>query len=164
MIKTFLFIASFQALFLSSTDVLIISIKLRSSSSVQFVLNPAKTRIFRTTSLGSNALELFAMVDGEPALVLDNIELKTKYQNNPKIRNAFVEYAKKLCEELGKPDMAIYAGPNRHKLDLSIFPKEERQMRPIGSTGKGEVYMDYTTGRRSVNGTDTESVVLYKIR
>lgn len=111
-----------------------------------------------------NTMIFIAMVDGEPALVLDNIELKTKYQNNPKIRNAFVEYAKKLCEELGKPDMAIYAGPNRHKLDMSIFPKDERQMRPIGSTGKGEVYMDYATGRRSVNSTNTESVFLYKIR
>ena len=111
-----------------------------------------------------NTMMFIAMVDGEPALVLDNIELKSKYQWNDKIRDAFIEYAKKLCEEIGKPDMPIYAGPNRHKLHMEIYPKEKREMTVIGSTGYEDVYMDYATGRRRVDGTNTETVVLYKIR
>lgn len=111
-----------------------------------------------------NTMMFLAIVDGEVALVLDNIELKTKYQYNDKIRDAFMEYAKKLCAEIGKPDMPIYAGPNRHKLKMAIYPKEIRKMTVIGSTNGERVYMDYTTGGKSVDGKEEESVNLYKIR
>lgn len=57
-----------------------------------------------------NSMCYFATVDGELALVLDNIELNGKYQYNDKIRDAFMDYAKQLCEEVGKPDLPIYAG------------------------------------------------------
>lgn len=111
-----------------------------------------------------NTMIFIANVNGEPALILDNIELKTKYQYNDKIRDAFMKYAEKLCEEIGKPDMPIYAGPNRHKLNMSIYPKDKQEMIPIGSTGNGQVYMDYATSRRNVNGSLGETVELYKIK
>ena len=76
-----------------------------------------------------------------------------------------MEYAKKLCEEIGKPDMPIYAGPNRHKLTMAIYPKEKRTMKTIGSTGQESVYMDYITGRKNIGANQQEELVdLYKIR
>ena len=67
-----------------------------------------------------NTMCYIAKVDGEPALVLDNIEMNTKYQHNDKIRDAIFEYAQKLCKEIGKPELPIYAGPYRHKV-LSLI-------------------------------------------
>ena len=112
-----------------------------------------------------NTMTYIAYVDGKPALVLDNIELKTKYQNNDKIRDTFVAYAKKLCEEIGQPDLPIYAGPNRHKLTMDVFPKEKHSMLPIGSTGEQEVYLDYDADSHKI-GTSEEPVTIqmYKIR
>ena len=47
--------------------------------------------------------------------------MKSKYQYNDAIRDAFFEYARKLCTEPGNPNMPIYAGPNRHKVTLDNF-------------------------------------------
>ena len=116
-------------------------------------------------AFAGNTMIYIAYVDGKPALVLDNIELKTKYHNNDKIRDTFVNYAKKLCEELGQPDLPIYAGPNRHKLNMDIFPKEERSMLPIGSTGKQKVYLDYDAGSHIIGTSEQPvSIQMYKIR
>ena len=65
--------------------------------------------------------------------------------------NEDIEYAKKMCAEFGQPDMPIYAGPNRHKLNMEIYPKDEYEMIPIGSTGIGNVYMDCLTGRKRID-------------
>ena len=75
-----------------------------------------------------------AKVDGELALVMDNIELNSKYQYNDKIRDAFMEYAKKICEEVGKPDLPIYAGPYRHKLNMTPYKTDTHDLTIIGST------------------------------
>ncbi|MBR1425099.1 hypothetical protein IJ579_06010, partial [bacterium] len=111
-----------------------------------------------------NTMIYIAYVDGEPALVLDNIELKTKYHNNDAIRDAFVEYAKKLCVEIGQPDLPIYAGPNRHKLNMSIYPKEEHSMQVVGSTGSDRVYLDYDASGHVINGTETARINMYRLR
>ena len=111
-----------------------------------------------------NTMIYLAYVDGKPSLVLDNIELKSKYQHNDKIRDTFMEYAKKLCDEIGCPDMPIYAGPNRHKLDMSIYPKETRSMQVIGSTGSDEIYLDYDAMPHVVNGQEKVNIEMYKIR
>ena len=111
-----------------------------------------------------NTMTYIAYVDGKPALVLDNIELKTKYQDNDKIRDTFIEYAKKLCEEIGQPDLPIYAGPNRHKLDMSIYPKSEHSMEPIGSSGDEYVYIDYDASRHKIGKDGATRIKMYKIR
>ena len=111
-----------------------------------------------------NTMTYIAYVDGKPALVLDNIELKTKYHNNDKIRDTFVDYAKKLCEEIGQPDLPIYAGPNRHKLNMEVYPKATHNLKIIGNTGEDEIYLDYMTDGKTIDGTDTDEVVLYKMR
>lgn len=112
-----------------------------------------------------NTMMYLAYVDDTPALVLDNIELKTKYQNNDKIRDTFIEYAKQLCAEIGQPDLPIYAGPNRHKLDLGIYPISRYSMKPIGDTGSQGVYLDYDAARHRISeDSPNEYINMYKIR
>jgi len=111
-----------------------------------------------------NSMIYLAYVDGEPALVLDNIELKTKYHENDAIRDAFMEYTKKLCDEIGKPDMPIYAGPLRHKLTMSIYPKTEHNMEIIGSTGDQVVYIDYDASPHQIGNGEVANIEMYKIR
>ena len=111
-----------------------------------------------------NTMIYLAYVDGEPALILDNIELKTKYQNNDKIRDTFMDYAKKLCAEIGKPDLPIYAGPNRHKLNMDIYPKEKHTMEIIGNSGEQEVYVDYDAGGHVIGEGETAEIEMYRIR
>lgn len=112
-----------------------------------------------------NTMMYLAYVDGKPALVLDNIELKTKYQNNDKIRDTFVEYAKQLCAEIGQPDLSIYAGPNRHKLNMDIYPKANYSMEPIGDTGSQRVYLDYDASGHTIGDKHGKTNIdMYKIR
>jgi len=109
-----------------------------------------------------NTMCYIAEVDGETALVLDNIEVGAKYQGNDTIRDAFMKYAKKFVAELGKPDMPIYAGPLRHKFDMKVYPIQERNVKILGSTGIDEIYIDYI-GPYTVDGK-TELVNFYKIQ
>ena len=110
-----------------------------------------------------NTMIYLAYVDGEPALVLDNIELKVKYRNNNAIRDAFLEYAKKFCAEIGRPDIPIYAGPHRHKLEMSIYPKTQHKMRIIGNTGNQKVYIDCVTCGKVLDGTENLTIDMYEL-
>ncbi|MCM1010727.1 MAG: hypothetical protein NC390_07630 [Fusobacterium sp.] len=111
-----------------------------------------------------NTMCYFAKVDGELALVLDNIELNGKYQFNDKIRDTFMDYAKQLCEEVGKPDIAIYAGPYRHKLNMTPYETAQHDITIIGSTGGDATYIDFVTGRYVIDGQRVSNVNLFKIR
>ena len=115
-------------------------------------------------SFVGNTMIYLAYVDGKPALVLDNIELKTKYQNNDKIRDTFVDYAKKLCAEIGQPDLPIFAGPNRHKLNMDIYDKSTHTMEIIGSSGEQEVYVDYDAGKHTVGKGEKAKIEMYRLR
>ena len=104
-----------------------------------------------------------AKVDGELSLVLDNIEMKAKYQYNNAIRDAFFEYARKLCTEIGKPNMPIYAGPNRHKVEMKGFEIKEREMAIIGDSGTQQVYLDFDADGHFISQNIKYKVELYKI-
>lgn len=114
-----------------------------------------------------NTMCYIANVDDEPSLILDNIELTAEYQNNDRIRDAIIEYAEKLTEEIGKPDMPIYAGIYRHKCDMKIFDNNEHTIKLIGSSGEDSIYMDFTANSNHVNSdsdSDTDTVFLFKIK
>lgn len=111
-----------------------------------------------------NSMCYIAEVDGIPSLILDNIEIKTQYQFNDKLRDAFMEYAKKLTEEIGEPNMPIYAGPFRHKLNMDIYPYNEHTVTIKGSSGNQEVYIDYITAGSTLEERKDDVVNLYKIR
>lgn len=110
-----------------------------------------------------NTMMYIAEVDGEPSLVLDNIEVKGKYQYNNSIRDAFFDYAKQFVKEIGKPDMPIYAGPYRHKLNMPEQTKKERTVKILGSTGEQEIYIDYN-GHTKIDGKETFKNIFYKIQ
>lgn len=110
-----------------------------------------------------NTMCYFAEVDGKLALVLDNIEMSAKYQNNDKIRDVFMDYAKQLCEEVGKPDLPIYAGPYRHKFNMSPYTMDSHDMKIIGSTDGEDTYIDFA-GRYVIDGEKVSRTNLYKIR
>lgn len=112
-----------------------------------------------------NTMCYIAEVDGKTSLVLDNIELNTKYQFNDKIRDAIFEYAKKLCNEIGQPQIPIYAGPYRHKVNMDNLEFKHHDIKIIGSTGNDELYIDYLTDASTISPDDTEEYIeLYKIR
>ena len=111
-----------------------------------------------------NTMCYIAEIDGKPSLVLDNIELRAKYQYNDEIRDSIFDYAKKITEEIAKPDMPIYAGPNRHKVNMGGYPMSEKEFRIIGSTGTGKLYFDFDGDAHAIDGTEVFEAELYKIR
>lgn len=92
-----------------------------------------------------NTMMYLADVNGELSLVLDDIELQTKFQNNDKIRDMIIQYAKQICNEIGKPDIPIYAGPGMHKVDMSDYKLvEDADMAILGKTLETSgVYLDF---------------------
>ena len=75
-----------------------------------------------------------------------------------------MEYAKKLCAEIGQPDLPIYAGPNRHKLNMDIYPKAKHSMEIIGNSGEQEIYADYDASPHFVGQGETAEIDMYRIR
>ena len=83
--------------------------------------------------------------------------------NDIDIRHMLIEYAKKMTAEIGKPDMPIYAGPNRHKVDFDNFELINKDFRIIGSTGKGSIYLDFDAEEHEIDGTEIFNSELYKL-
>ena len=110
-----------------------------------------------------NTMCYIAEIDGKPSLILDNIELQAKYQYNDEIRDMLIEYAKRMTAEIGNPDMPIYAGPNRHKVDFDNFELINKDFRIIGSTGKGSIYLDFDADGHKIDGTKIFNSELYKL-
>ena len=111
-----------------------------------------------------NTMCYFANVDGELALVLDNIEMKSRYQYNDKIRDVIFNYADKLCAEIGKPDLPIYLGPNRHKINLYNYEFKERKFEIIGSSGDDKIYLDFDANGHYIKPNNQFETKMYKIR
>lgn len=111
-----------------------------------------------------NTMIYMAHVNGELALILDDIELQAKYQNNDKIRDMIIKYSKQLCEEIGKPNIPIYAGPGMHKVDMTDYKMlENAEMVIIGETPEnGGVYLDFDGEGHDI-GNVVEKLDLYKI-
>lgn len=110
-----------------------------------------------------NTMCYFAKVDGELAFVLDNIELQTKYQNNDRIRDAIIKAAENICKSVGNPDLPIYAGPYRHKVDLSGNEFKEHKLKILGSTDGEDTYLDFK-GTTPVAPNIIFNAELYKLK
>ncbi len=110
-----------------------------------------------------NTMCYFAKVNGKLSLVLDNVELKSQYQNNYKIRDSIIKYAKIICAEVGKPNLPIYAGANRQKINLSDSPKAKVDMQIIGSTGDDDIYIDSLNFNPRISDKESSKTTLYKI-
>lgn len=104
--------------------------------------------------------------DGEKqlALVLDDIELQTKFQNNEKIKDMIIEYAKKVCSEIGQPNIPIYAGPGMHKVEMSNYPLMLSNMEILGKSPEDYgVYLDCNGEQNDIAKDIIEVTDLYKI-
>lgn len=98
------------------------------------------------------------------ALVLDDIELQTKFQNNEKIKNMIIEYARKLCSEIGQPDTPIYAGPGMHKVEMSNYLLLHSNMEILGKSPEGYgVYLDCNGEQNDIAKDIIKVTDLYKI-
>ena len=92
-----------------------------------------------------NTMCYFANVKGKLAFVMDNIHMHSAYKNNENIKAGIVEYAQKLCEEVGKPDIPIYISGHRNSVDLSEFDSDNCLISIIGDSGNDKVYLDSIT-------------------
>ena len=135
-------------------------------SAVTYIMNKLVTaiEIKDNEKFVGNTMCYLANVDSELALVLDNIEMKSKYQYNDNIRDAIFAYAEKLCTEIGKPDLPIYLGPNRHKVNLAGFEVKKRQCQIVGSTGSDKIYLDFDAFGHKITGKDVFEMQMYKMR
>ena len=112
-----------------------------------------------------NTMMYVAKIDEKPALLLDNIELKPKYQYNDKIEDGIVNFAKMVTKDLGKPDMPIYAGSNRHKLNMKNFELvEKNDFNLVGTTHDDPIYLDFVTEGRNVIPSTCFNETLYKLK
>lgn len=115
-------------------------------------------------SIGNSMMYLISTPNeaGElkPALLVDNIELKPKYQYNDKLEDGIVKYCKNFCKELGKPDMEIYAGPNRHKLNMENFEMVNKRFQMLGDTCGDEIYLDFLSQGMPVEYDSIEGSIL----
>lgn len=110
-----------------------------------------------------NTMCYIAKVDGKTSLVLDNIEVAQRYQDNDQIRDAFMEYARELCKRIGQPNMPIYAGPYRHKFDMNVYKQSDRMVEIKGFSGGQDVYIDYLTDGREIDNRMKDRVKLFRI-
>ena len=110
-----------------------------------------------------NTMCYIAEIDKKPALIIDNIELKTPYRENDEIRNAIIEYAKIMVGEIGNKDMPIYASTNKHAVNMNQFLEEKKEFKIAGSNGERETYFDFDTDFHEINGKKMFETYLYKL-
>ena len=96
-----------------------------------------------------NTMCYFAEVDGELSFILDNIAFKPRYRYNQNLTKGIYDYARKLCEEVGKPDIPIYLSGQRNQVEDDNLVKEVKHINIIGDSGRDSVYLDFM-------GTSTE--------
>lgn len=110
-----------------------------------------------------NTMCYIAEIDKKPALIIDNIELKTPYRENDEIRDAIIEYAKIMVGEIGNKDMPIYASTNKHAVNMNQFLEEKKEFKIAGSNGERETYFDFDTDFLEINGKKMFETYLYKL-
>ena len=114
------------------------------------------------TAVG-NTMCFISLIDGKPALYLDNIEILPKYQYNDEIRDAIFKYAHQLCKELGKENMPIYANTRSPKINMPQPDRNTHQIQLMGSTGDDLIYRDAKMESMKIDGYDWFYRPLYKI-
>lgn len=110
-----------------------------------------------------NTMIYLAVIDDRLAIFLDNIELKPKYQYNDTIEKGIIDFAKMIGRDIGCPDIDVYAGPNRHKLNMKNFELVDKQFQLIGGTGNDKVYLDAFSDGISLHNSNFEGS-LYKLK
>ncbi len=101
----------------------------------------------------ANTMCYLAKIGGNPVLILDNIEVKKQYQKDDTVRNAIFDYAKKLVEEIGCPNMPVMLSNRRADVKTADLQSYYYDIEIIGNTGKDKIYLDYKTKSTVVNNS-----------
>jgi len=98
-----------------------------------------------------NSMCYFAKVDNKITFVIDSFEANGKLGASPEVTNAVIEYAKKVCSEMGVPNANIMFGPNYNKIDFSRCIKTEGHKIEIIGRAPDATYIDCIGGHGNVN-------------
>ena len=98
-----------------------------------------------------NSMCYFAKVDGKLTFVIDSFEANGKLGSAPEVTDAIIEYAKKVCAEMGCPDANIMIGPNYNNLNLSRCIMTHGHKVEIIGRATDETYIDCIGGHGYVN-------------
>ena len=110
-----------------------------------------------------NTMCFIAKVQGKPALILDNIEIKSEYQYSDELRDSIIDFARKLCKEIGNPKMPIYAGTNKHGLNFEKFPILKNSFIKILGQADDLIYIETLNGETEVLANQFKYTDLIKI-
>lgn len=98
-----------------------------------------------------NSMCYFAKVDNKITFVIDSFEANGKLGASSEVTNAVIEYAKKVCSEMGVPNANIMFGPNYNKIDFSRCIKTEGHKIEIIGRAPDATYIDCIGGHGNVN-------------
>ena len=103
-----------------------------------------------------NSMCYFAKVDGKLTFVIDSFEANGKLGSAPEVTDAIIEYAKKVCAEMGQPDANIMFGPNYNNIDFSRCIKTKGHTIEIIGRAPENTYIDCIRGRGNINSVASE--------
>lgn len=102
------------------------------------------------TSMG-NSMCFFANVDDKLTFIIDSFEANGKLGAAPEVTDAIIDFAKKLCSEMGQPEANIMFGPNYNKIDFSrCVCTKDHTIKVIGKAPE-VTYIDSLGGTGSIN-------------
>jgi len=88
----------------------------------------------------------FAVINGEVSFVIDSFEANGKLASNPIVTDKIIEFARKVCIEMGCPDAKIYFGPLYNHLNLSKAKATIASSFEVIGTVSAETYCDAVGG------------------
>lgn len=105
-----------------------------------------------------NTICYFAEVDGELSLILDNVSFKPRYRENEIITKGVYEYAKQLCEEVGRKGIPIYLSGERNQTYPIKQKPEIKNLNIIGSDGDDFSYLDFLYKTINISAENNQSL------
>ncbi len=101
-------------------------------------------------SLG-NSMCYFAKVDGELTFIIDSFEASGKLGAAKEVTDALINYAKQVCEKMGRPDANIMFGPNYNKVNLDRCLRTDNHTVEVIGRAPEETYIDCIGGHGDIN-------------
>ncbi len=116
-------------------------------ATANYLLNKAFQVIFLRDANGQTigmARVYMTMVNGEPALMLDNIEINQAYKDSSlKIRDNFFEYANRYAQQItGNPNTQVYFSSSYTNVKTGDLTQTDTNVEFIGSISREEIYIN----------------------
>jgi adenylylsulfate kinase-like enzyme len=97
-----------------------------------------------------NSMCFFAKVNDKLTFVIDSFEASGQLGGSPEVSKAIVDYARKVCAEMGQPDAQIMFGPHFNKLDLTNCERTIGNTLEIIGRAPDTTYIDSIGGRGDI--------------